>query len=110
MPPTDSPRLQPHDLDVERAILSAVLLDPSALSRAQEFLSASDFYDGRHRLIFTAMADLAAKDEALDLLTLGDLLERTGDLATIGGRGILAECLTTIASSANIGHHARIVR
>jgi replicative DNA helicase len=110
MPLTDCPRLQPHDLDIERAILGAVLLDHSALSRAQELLSASDFYDGRHRRIFDAMVDLAGKDEGLDLLTIGDLLERKGELDTIGGRGTLAEFLTTIASSSNVSHHARIVR
>lgn len=110
MPPTDCPKLQPHDLDVERAILSAVLLDPPALSRAQELLSSSDFYDSRHRRIFDAMTDLAGQDEGLDLLTLGNLLERKGELSMIGGHGTLAELLTTIASSANISHHAKIVR
>jgi replicative DNA helicase len=110
MPLTDCPKLQPYDLDAEQAILGAVLLDHSALSRAQELLHTDDFYDGRHRRIFDAMVDLAAKEEGLDLLTIGDLLERKGELDTIGGRGTLAEFLTTIASSANISHHARIVR
>jgi replicative DNA helicase len=106
---TDCPRLQPHDLDAEQAILGAILLDPPALSRAQELLSANDFYDSRHRRIFTAMEDLSGTGEGLDLLTIGDLLERKGELDMIGGRGSLAELLTTIASSANVSHHARIV-
>jgi replicative DNA helicase len=110
MPLTDCPRLQPHDLDAEQAVLGAVLLDPSALSRAQEHLTVSDFYDTRHRRIFEAMADLSLNGDGLDLLTIGDLLERNGDLKHIGGRGTLAEVLTTIASSANVSHHARIVR
>jgi replicative DNA helicase len=110
MPLTDCPKLQPHDLDAEQAILGAILLDPPALSRAQELLSTSDFYDSRHRRIFDAMADLAGRDEGLDLLTVGDHLERKGELDMIGGRGTLAEFLMTIASSSNIGHHARIVR
>lgn len=110
MPLTDLPRLQPHDLDVERAILGAIVLDPPALSLAQELLNPDDFYDGRHRRIFAAIADLAGRGEGLDLLTIGDLLERKGELDMIGGRGTLAEFLTTIASSSNIEHHARIVR
>jgi len=57
--------MQPHDLDVERAILGAIVLDSSALSRAQELLSASDFYDSRHRRIFEAMVDLAGRGEGL---------------------------------------------
>ena len=99
---TDNPRIQPHDLEAECAILGAVLLDSSALSRAQELLHPTDFYDSRHRRIFDAMAELAGRSETIDLLTIGNLLERKGDLREIGGRGKLAELITTIASSANI--------
>lgn len=56
------------------------------------------------------MTDLAENGEGLDLLTIGALLERKGELDMIGGHGTLAEFLTTIASSSNIAHHARIVR
>jgi replicative DNA helicase len=110
MPLTDCPKLQPHDLEVEQAILGAVLLDRPALSRAQEHLSASDFYDSRHRRIFDVMVDLAGRGEGLDLLTIGNVLESNGHMKEIGGRGTLAEWLTTVASSANVAHHARIVR
>lgn len=107
---TDCPKLQPHDLDAEQATLGAISLDPSALSRAQEHLSASDFYNDRHRRIFETMIDLAGRGEGLDLLTIGNVLDSTGSMAMIGGRGALAELLTTIASSANVSYHARIVR
>ena len=110
MPLTESPRVQPHDVDAEKAVLGAILLDPTALSRAQEHLSASDFYDSRHQRIFDAMAELAGRSEIVDLLTLGDLLERNGGMEHIGGRSTLAEFLTTIASSSNVSHHSRIVR
>lgn len=110
MPTTDYPRVQPHDLEAERAVLGAVSLDPSTLSRAQEHLTASDFYDSRHRRIFDAMAEIIGRSEVLDLLTIGELFESKGDMEKIGGRGILVEWLSTVASSANVGHHARIVR
>ena len=110
MPLTDCPKLQPHDLEAEQGILGAIFLDPPALAKAQEHISPSDFYDSRHRRIFDAMLELAGKDEGLDFLTVGDLLERSGDLKHIGGRGTLAELLTTVASSSNVTHHARIVR
>jgi len=110
MPLTDRPKLQPHDLEAEQAILGAILLDPPALSRAQELLNANDFYDSRHRRVFEAMAELAGRSEIVDLLTIGDLLERKGHMEHIGGRGALAELLTTIASASNISYHARIVR
>ena len=110
MPLNDTPKLQPHDLHAEQAVLGAVLIDPTALSREQELLRPTDFYDSRHRHIFEAMAELAGGEDVLDLLTLGDMLERNGGLEHIGGRGTLAEFTNTIASSSNISHHARIVR
>ena len=107
---TDCPKVQPHDLDAEQGILGAVLLDPTALARAQEHMNADDFYDSRHRRIFDAMVALAGGGEGLDLLTLGDLLERDGHLKHVGGSATLAELLTTIGSASNVSHHARIVR
>lgn len=107
---TDSPRIQPHDLEAEQAVLGAVLLDSAALACAQELLNLNDFYDSRHRRIFEAMIELAGNSEVIDLLTVGDLLERKGHLKEIGGRGNLAEWLSTVASASNIEHHARIVR
>ncbi|SPP64722.1 replicative DNA helicase [Nitrospira lenta] len=109
MPLTDLPRIQPHDLDAEQAILGAVLINATALAHAQEILKAGDFYDSRHRDIFEAMTDLAGTSVLIDLLTVGDWLDRHGRLDRIGGRGSLAEVLTTVSSAANITHHARIV-
>jgi replicative DNA helicase len=106
----ETPMLPPHDLDAEQAVLSAVVLDPPALSRAQKELTAEDFYHGRHRRIFEAMADLSGRSAGIDLVTLGDELESKGELKRIGGRGALAELVTTVGSAANIEHHARIVR
>ena len=106
----DNPRVQPHDLEAEQAVLSAILLDSTALSRAQEHLRASDFYNSRHRQIFEAMVELAGRSEGIDLITLGDLLEQKGDLEKLGGRAAVAELLTTIASASNVSYHAGFVR
>jgi replicative DNA helicase len=103
------PRIQPHDLEAEQAVLGAILLDPAAFASAQALLQPENFYYGRHQRIFAAMADLADRCEPVDLVTLGDLLESRGELGNIGGRGVLAELVTVVASSANVAHHARIV-
>ncbi|QOJ35583.1 MAG: replicative DNA helicase [Nitrospira sp.] len=106
----DTPRIQPHDADAERAILGAILLNPAALVKAQELLGLNDWYDGRHRRIFAAMASLAAAGDVIDLLTVGNALEQSGQLSAVGGRAGLAELLSAVGSSANIASHARIVR
>lgn len=106
---TATPRIQPHDLEAERAVLGAILLNDAALATAQAVVRPADFYDGRHQLIFTAMVNLTDRGHAVDLVTLGDLLESHGELGRIGGRGALADLLTAVASATNVAHHAQIV-
>ncbi len=103
------PKVQPHDHEAEQAILGAILIEPTALARAQELLEPADFYDSRHQRIFRAMGELAGKSEPLDLVTLGNTLESSGDLAGVGGRSALAEILAAVASASNITQHCRIV-
>jgi len=111
MPDTDEAlRIQPHDHNAEQAILGALLIDNAALAPVQAMLSAGDFYDTRHQQIFAAMIELAAAGAAIDLLTIGDLLDRKGQLKSIGGQGAVADLLTTVASASNVLHHAHIVR
>lgn len=110
MQPSDAPRIHPHDLAAERAVLGAILLDSSALAKAQEVMGLHDFYDSRHGRIFAAMAELASRGDIVDVLTLGNILEESGALVGIGGRAALAELLLEVASSSNIVHHSRIVR
>jgi len=106
----DRPKLQPHDREAEQAILGAVLLDPIALAHAQEVLTANDFYDSRHQRIFTAMCELAGRNEPIDTVTLSGTLEASGDLPRIGGRAALAELVNAVASATNIRQHCHIVR
>lgn len=63
------PKVQPHDHEAEQAILGAILIEPTALARAQELLEPADLYDSRHQRIFRAMGELAGKSEPLDLVT-----------------------------------------
>ena len=107
---TEQLRIQPHDEEAEQGILGAILLDRSALARAQELLSGSEFYSRKHRVIFETMVELIAGGDALDLVTLGDRLKGKGELTTIGGHEALAEILTAVASSSNIAQHCQIVR
>ncbi|MGC3975639.1 MAG: replicative DNA helicase [Nitrospira sp.] len=107
---TDMPRTQPHDAEAEQAILGAILLDAAALATAQEQLNSADFYDSRHHRIFKVMTELVRRGEPIDMLTVGEALERRQELQTIGGRAALAELLTVTASASNITHHCRIVR
>ncbi|MDA2911414.1 replicative DNA helicase [Nitrospiraceae bacterium AH_259_D15_M11_P09] len=107
---TETLKVPPHDLDAERGVLGAVLLDAQAIHRAQERMTESDFYRTQHQIIFRAMCQLSASGEPVDSLSLASTLEAMGKIEDIGGRAALAELLQAVPSAANIGHHCKIVR
>ncbi len=103
-------RVPPQNLDAERAILGAVMLDRDALAVALEHVDTEDFYRREHRDIFAVMCRMYENDQAIDGITLAEELEREKQLDRIGGADYLASLLGTTASAANVAYHARIVR
>ncbi len=103
-------RLPPHNLDAERAILGAILLDREALGLVREKIDGSEFYRREHHLIFTVMCRLYEQDQAIDVITVSDALEKEGRLAETGGTDYLAELVAGVATAANAVFHADIVR
>jgi replicative DNA helicase len=103
-------KVPPQSLDAEESVLGGILIDPHALDRAIESMSAEDFYRETHRKIFRAMLALTEKGEPIDLITLTDTLKARGELHDIGGATYLAELQDKVPSAANIAHYARIVR
>lgn len=105
----------PHDLDAERAVLSAVLLDPDAYYRIADRISGDDFFrhvehGPRHEIIWTACVELATEGVPLDAVTVGGKLKSQGKLADIGGVPYLANITDATPSVANLEAHADIVR
>src|SRR6202049_1956796 len=75
----------PSNLDAERSVLGAILLDNNALNAAIENLRAEDFFLDQHRRVFTQMIALGESQQAIDLITLTEELHRRGDLEAAGG-------------------------
>lgn len=107
MPPLDGAP-PPHDLRVEAEVLSAVLLDPSALAKV-EGLQMEHFYSEANRRIFEACRDLRASGSPVDLVTVRDWLDTHGRLAQVGGAGYIAEVANASPVVANVATHAGIV-
>jgi replicative DNA helicase len=105
-----SPKVPPHSLEAEAAVLGAILLDNTALDRVAEVVTAEDFYREAHRKIFRAATELSQRSEPIDLLTLTEALKTRGELPEIGGAGYVSELTDRALSAANIQYHARIVR
>jgi replicative DNA helicase len=100
----------PHNLDAERSVLGAVLLDPHALYTSLEFVRSEDFFLDQHRRIYEAMIALGESRRAIDLVMLVDELERRGELEAAGGAAYLAQLLDGVPRVSNVEHYARLVR
>ena len=93
--PVDSTleRPLPNNLEAERSILGAILLDNNALNTAIEALKAEDFFLTQHRHVFQQMITLGEAQQAIDLVTLTEELHRVGELEAAGGAPYLASLI-----------------
>ncbi len=108
--PTGQMRIPPQFLEGERAILGSLLLDNRALARVTDIVEADDFYREAHRTIYAAMCELHERNEPVDWMTLTAILEKQGELESVGGHGFLAELSNAVPSAANVMHYVKVVR
>lgn len=109
---TDDYNLPPSNYEAEQAVLGSIMLDAQSdnTQRVFSFLNPEMFYNRQHGHIYKALADLNAKGKPLDLLTLSDVLEASGDMQRVGGFAYLAELSKNTPSAANVMHYARTVK
>ena len=104
------PRVPPHNLEAEAALLGGILLDNQAIDPVVELVTPEDFYREAHRKIFKAAVALNGNSEPVDLLTLTEALKTRGELTEVGGAGYLSELTDRAVTAANTTYYARIVR
>ncbi len=100
----------PQNLEAERSILGAIILDNHALNAAVEKLRSDDFFLPQHRLIFSQMVQLAEKQQAIDTITLMEDLTRRNELEAAGGIAYLSQLTDGLPRLTNVEHYARIVK
>ena len=100
----------PHSLEAERCVLGAILLNRQAMHVAQQSLRPDDFYRESHRRIYSAFERLSECGAVIDLVTLNNELDRSGNLEAAGGAASVATLTDGIPASANIEHYVRIVK
>ncbi len=100
----------PHSLEAERGVLGAILLDNRAFHLASEILESGDFFVGSHCRIFFRMARLSEKNRAIDLITLNEELEGTGELENAGGTAYLGSLVDGVPRVSNVEYYAQIVK
>jgi replicative DNA helicase len=102
-------KLAPQAVDAEQSVLGSILIDPEAILRVADFLRPPDFYRQQHADIYEAMLALHAQREPIDLVTLGDELERRERLQPVGGPAYLASLMDAVPTAVHVEHYGRIV-
>jgi replicative DNA helicase len=103
-------RTLPHNLEAEKCVLGAILINNHAFNQAAEVIDSQDFFRDAHRRIFEKMVGLTDRNEPVDLVTLKDELDRSGDLDEVGGPAYISALTDGVPRSANIEYYARIVK
>lgn len=100
----------PQAVDVEEAVLGAMLLEASCVDLAMEELTSSCFYDPKHRMIYEAMCDLVNEHTSVDIITASSRLKALGNLEAVGGPVALANLSEKVGSAAHIEYYIKILK
>jgi replicative DNA helicase len=106
---TGTEPIPPQAIEAEMAVLGAMMLDRDAIAQALEIIDDSCFYVSQHARIFNCIVSIYDRNEAVDLITLTNEFKKRGELEALGGAVYLESILSSVATSANVEHHARIV-
>ena len=102
-------KLPPQAVDLEEAVLGALMLEKDALSSVIDILKPEVFYKDNHQKIFAAIRHLFERTSPVDILTVTAQLRQQGELEMIGGAYYITELTNRVASAANIEYHSRII-
>ena len=103
-------RLPPQSVEAEMAVLGSMLLDRDSISQAVEMLDASYFYKETHKKIYSAVLKLFDQNKGVDIVTLVEELKRTNSLDEIGGPACITNISSSVPTTANFIHYAKIVK
>ena len=99
----------PQAVELEEAVLGALMLEKDSIIAVQEFLSPESFYTESHRTIYRAIEELSAELKPIDLYTITEKLKVNKELKKVGGATYLAQLTQKVGSAANVEFHAQII-
>ncbi|HNP49618.1 MAG TPA: replicative DNA helicase, partial [Bacteroidia bacterium] len=102
-------KMPPQAVDLEEAVLGALMLEKDALTSVIDILNPESFYKDSHRMIFQAIRRLFERSEPIDILTVTNDLKKSGELDLVGGPFYITQLTNRVASAANIEFHSRII-
>ncbi|MDB3906613.1 replicative DNA helicase [Crocinitomicaceae bacterium] len=105
----DMGRIPPQSVDLEKAVLGAMMLEKNAVTDTIDILMQESFYDPKHQYIFGAIKELFGSSKPIDILTVTDKLKQNGELEAAGGAVYISQLTNRIASTAHVEYHARVI-
>lgn len=105
----DGAKLPPQNIEAEISLLGSILIEDDVITAIADKISAEDFYDKRHGIIYSAILKLYEQHKPVDLLTLSSALTDQGELENIGGSSYLTELTNAVPTAAHGEHYADIV-
>lgn len=102
-------KIPPQNIDAERSLLGAILIDEEVLADVSDKIAGHDFYDKRHATIFDAILRLYERHKPVDLLTLSDELKRKKELDKVGGSAYLTELTNYVPTAAHASAYAELI-
>ena len=99
----------PQAVELEEAVLGALMLEKDSIITVQEFITPEAFYTEEHRLIYKAIEELSMELKPIDLYTVTERLKAKKELKKVGGAAYLAQLTQKVGSAANVEFHAKII-
>ena len=103
-------KLPPHSIEAEQSVIGGLLLENEALDKIADILSANDFYQHDHKLIYQHIGKLIEQNRPADIVTVAESLENNAELSAVGGIAYLGALAQNTPTAANIRRYAEIVR
>ena len=101
--------VMPQALEMEKAVLGALMIDKDAYLEVSDLLRPESFYEPRNQMVYDAIRRLSMDEKPVDVLTVTNQLEKMGSLEEVGGPSYIADLSSRVASSANTEYHANVV-
>ena len=106
---TSSRRQLPAAVDVEMAVLGAMILSPEAVPKVLESVTPEVFFDKRNATIYSAMISLFESNEPIDTVSLFEELKKSSKLDSAGGAAYISKLAQDISTAANVEYHSKII-
>lgn len=102
--------LMPQDISAEEAVLGAILVNPSVMTKVVELLKPESFYKPAHRYVFEAMLQLFNQNQMIDIVSVSDVLSYSSKLEIVGGRAFINDLAFKTVTTANVAYYAKIIQ